>query len=652
MRSDLARLQKVLDAATTFAMELEAPAHPGSTAFGTLDRTTALAALARISGHRSEVLRDAAAGRRRAARARGGRTAQPRRGLDRLRRRRLTPVGGRTWSARSRGSTFRARRNRAVGDPMVGTKVGAIVSAAALLTGALVGAGGGSAVAGAASAIGTVTNYASASIVDPTGLAVGNDGTVWFSNSIPNTIGRRTPAGTFSTTSAGEQEISQMTFQTRPSHMTKRPDGTILYVETGTICCDGLLVGAGIGTITPSGQVQPGTDPGADQSTAPSIDVGTDGTLWIGYPGGCDGVVVFECSELWAGNSIVARNVSPTAVAGGSDGSGWFSDGYLTYVSPQRTLTRFQNPAAVPTGGIEVGDDGNLWFAKGNAIGRITPAGVVTTFTDPTISSPNALVLGPDGNIWFSNNGSASIGRITPAGAVTNYTGTGIDHPTDLAVAPDGGIWFVNQGNHTLGRIQALLPVPPRMAYPTPTTLVGNATFLIAAGAPGTTAIEFRVTGGALHNALVSGATDVGVYGWWGIWGTSTLPAGNYSVVALATDGAGNRGVERAGDVRRRPHPADHRRAGPHQQHHPLRHQGVRRVGDRRPRAPDQGRVPAERDERGHRGAHRLRLDRGPGHPDQAERDLHPPQSGHGRGRQCRHQRARHDQDQELVAPR
>ena len=59
MRSDPARLQKVLDAATTFAMELEAPTHPGSTAFGTLDRATALAALARISGHRSEVLRDA-----------------------------------------------------------------------------------------------------------------------------------------------------------------------------------------------------------------------------------------------------------------------------------------------------------------------------------------------------------------------------------------------------------------------------------------------------------------------------------------------------------------------------------------------------------------------------------------------------------------
>ena len=425
---------------------------------------------------------------------------------------------------------------------MIGTKARAIVSAAALLAGALVGAAGGSAVAGAADPVGTVTNYSSPSIVDPSGIAVGNDGTVWFSNQSDNTIGRRTPAGNFSTTSAGETEISQMTFRTRPSHMTKRPDGTILYVETGTICCDGLLAAAGIGTITPSGQVQPFTNPGASPSTAPSIDVGDDGTLWIGYPSGCDPYVT-TCSQVWAGNALVASNVSPTAVAGGSDGSGWFAAGYLTYVSPQHTLTKFQNPAAVPTGAIEVGDDGNLWFAKGNAIGRITPAGVVTTFTDPTISSPLGLVLGPDGNIWFSNNGNASIGRITPSGVVTNSTGTGIDHPTDLAVAPDGGIWFVNQGNHTLGRIQALVPDRPRMAYPTPTTFVGAYTFLIAAGTPGTTAIEFRITGGALHNAVVSGATDFGVWGWWGISGTSTLSEGSYSVVAMSTDGAGNRGV-------------------------------------------------------------------------------------------------------------
>jgi hypothetical protein len=52
-------LVPLLDAATTFAMELEAPTPDEGGAFGTLDRATALAELGRISGHCPEVLRDA-----------------------------------------------------------------------------------------------------------------------------------------------------------------------------------------------------------------------------------------------------------------------------------------------------------------------------------------------------------------------------------------------------------------------------------------------------------------------------------------------------------------------------------------------------------------------------------------------------------------
>ena len=365
---------------------------------------------------------------------------------------------------------------------MVGKRVGLLVAAVALVAEALTGTVGANAVAGTANPVVTITNYASPQIIDPGGIAVANDGTVFFSNTNDNTIGRRTPAGVYSRIPAGEQQIDTQTFQVHPSHMTKQPDGSILYVENGTMCCDGLLADAGIGTITSGGRVVPDL---SSQSTAPSIDVGTDGTLWVGYPSGCS-TVVFVCSQVLAGATVVDQgvNVDPTAVAGGSNGSGWFfnfSSGWLTYVSPQHALTEFHDLAAVPTGGIEVGGDGNLWFAKGNAIGRITPAGVVTTFTAPTISSPLGLVLGPDGNIWFSNNGNNSIGRITPTGAVTNYTGAGIDHPTDLAVAPDGDIWFVNQGNHTLGRIN--LP---------PVVVPGGAT--VVEGNSGTVALQVPVT--------------------------------------------------------------------------------------------------------------------------------------------------------------
>jgi len=46
------------------------------------------------------------------------------------------------------------------------------------------------------------------------------------------------------------------------------------------------------------------------------------------------------------------------------------------------TITEF-SPASLPRG-ITAGQDGNLWFAESNNIGRITPSGSITTFPVPT----------------------------------------------------------------------------------------------------------------------------------------------------------------------------------------------------------------------------------------------------------------------------
>jgi hypothetical protein len=53
------QLQPLLDAATTFAMELEAASHYHAAGFSVLDRQTALSELARLSGYRPEILREA-----------------------------------------------------------------------------------------------------------------------------------------------------------------------------------------------------------------------------------------------------------------------------------------------------------------------------------------------------------------------------------------------------------------------------------------------------------------------------------------------------------------------------------------------------------------------------------------------------------------
>src|SRR5437764_15221761 len=68
------------------------------------------------------------------------------------------------------------------------------------------------------------------------------------------------------------------------------------------------------------------------------------------------------------------------------------------------TVTEFHTPAGSgdPVG-ITTGPDGNLWFAAGAAIGRITTSGSVTGFPVPApLVGPQFITAGPDGNLWFT----------------------------------------------------------------------------------------------------------------------------------------------------------------------------------------------------------------------------------------------------------
>jgi virginiamycin B lyase len=102
----------------------------------------------------------------------------------------------------------------------------------------------------------------------------------------------------------------------------------------------------------------------------------------------------------------------------------------------------------VTASAITAGPDGNLWFADGPAIGRITPSGVVTKYPAP---APAHLTAGPDGNIWFTMNQGNRIGRITPSGAVTLFPLVDLNAP-GITAGPDGKVWFTVNGLDTGGR--------------------------------------------------------------------------------------------------------------------------------------------------------------------------------------------------------
>ncbi len=57
----------------------------------------------------------------------------------------------------------------------------------------------------------------------------------------------------------------------------------------------------------------------------------------------------------------------------------------------------------------------------------------------------------------------------------------------------------------------------------------------------GVTSVEFRATGGALHDAVVGPAT-LTIYGWIGTWNTTGVADGTYTLQSVAVDAAGNTG--------------------------------------------------------------------------------------------------------------
>ncbi len=322
------------------------------------------------------------------------------------------------------------------------------IAAAATLLITLVVAGGGLA-SPAAAAPGDVTVFPTTSPVDsPRNLVLGDDGNIWFTNG------------------SGTSDVP-------------------------------------LGRMTPSGDVTPFRPAGV--TTADAITSGDDGNIWFSAFDATGGNLVPVLGRLDPDTEAVTTFTSgltalPVVLTPGPDGNVWFADqeGGLGKVASDGTVTRFDlgttpgldepltfdtdgnlwttawavpmsapgrlvrtTPAGVQTTfalesrrpvSVEVGADGNLWFADTRAIGRMTPAGVETRFPNDYLTGVRDLVVGGDGNVWFAANGSSRIGRISPAGALALFPHTSAATARDLLLGADGNIWFGD--GDTVGRVR------------------------------------------------------------------------------------------------------------------------------------------------------------------------------------------------------
>jgi streptogramin lyase len=211
-------------------------------------------------------------------------------------------------------------------------------------------------------------------------------------------------------------------------------------------------------------------------------------TLLGAFPAGAETGSISE-------TGVPTANSQPLSIVTGPDGNLWFTEfrgNKIGRLAPDGTVlaeypipTTVPPTAANPTGSsqpdeIDVGPDGNLWFAEvlGNRIGRITPNGVITEFLVPTAGSrPTVIAPGPDGNLWFTERGTAAapgnkIGRITPSGTITEFLLPAGSRPLGITAGPDGNVWFSLSAANKVGRIDpqseaiVLFDVPTAGALP------------------------------------------------------------------------------------------------------------------------------------------------------------------------------------------
>jgi virginiamycin B lyase len=276
----------------------------------------------------------------------------------------------------------------------------------------------------------------------PHGVALADDGTVWFTKKALGQIGRLSPTtGAFDAFPLHDPDA-------RPTAIAAAANGDVWFTMQGT---------DGIGRLTSWGDVVVYGLPPA--STPADLAIARDGSVWFTArtgnflgridPGGW--------MSTW---DMPAPDGGPTGVAVDDGGGVWVAQQAAASLARFDPATEEFNEypltaSSSPTG-VAIAGDGMVWVTLRTADGvaQVDPAtGSVTTFALADGASPTSAVEGPDGAIWFALTGSGGIGRITADGMVTQIgLGEGSD-PKAVASDPAGSVWVAESGADRLSSV-------------------------------------------------------------------------------------------------------------------------------------------------------------------------------------------------------
>ncbi|MDX6697877.1 MAG: virginiamycin lyase [Solirubrobacteraceae bacterium] len=293
----------------------------------------------------------------------------------------------------------------------------------------------------------TLSEYQLPSGVTPQALTSGNDGTLWFAD-FTNRLGRFGLDGSLNLFATPGQ----------PSDLAAGLDGRIWFTEPNA---------------HKVGRLAPGVaavDYSAGASAAPGyIASGPDTALWF-TDRGTNAVGRVDGAGTVTEYALPAASATPDIyeIAAGHDNGLWFTDCANHRINRIDATTHAYTPADV--GGCPVriawGPDNALWFTRPleaeNSIGRLSSDGLSkTNYPIPTAGADaQSIVTGTDGALWFTESDVGKIGRLTTGGTFTEIAVPGATYISAMTVGPDGALWFVGTGSpYRLGRLTTETPV-------------------------------------------------------------------------------------------------------------------------------------------------------------------------------------------------
>ena len=308
-----------------------------------------------------------------------------------------------------------------------------------------------------------------ANLSNPTGLAVGRDGTIYISDSMNNRVRRVDPNGIITTVAgygvrgdSGDGGPATKARLSNPSTLAIGPDGS-LYL------CDG---GYRIRQIKPDGTMM----------TVMKGDIYT-GALFGLAADRDNNLYVATSLEVWARK---ARPGGDVIRLGGGPEADETGDGAPVI------RTKLQWPS-----GLACGPDGSLYVAEsqGHRVRRIRTDGIITTVagngergfsgdgepaTRAQLNCPGSIAIDPHGGLFILDAGNARIRYVRPDGIITTAAGSGTaardddnrsvaalesrfmfkDWPSDagLAISPDASLYIADSGNNRVRRLAPPLP--------------------------------------------------------------------------------------------------------------------------------------------------------------------------------------------------